>query len=115
MSDYRVTAGYVTVETKINDKGARAQVDISRGADLPGDVPDEQIQTLLRLGNIEPADGAAPVEEAAAEVNEDVDADDLDELDKDALVKVAEEQGVGIDKRWSADKIAAAIREHRQQ
>jgi len=50
---YRVTAGYVTVETKINERGSRAQVDIPRGADLPGDVPREQVETLLRLGRIE--------------------------------------------------------------
>lgn len=52
---YRVTAGFVTVETKVNDKGARAQIDIPRGADLPGDVPDEQVETLLTLGHIEEA------------------------------------------------------------
>src|SRR5690606_22626140 len=50
---YRVTAGYVTVETQINEKGSRAQVDIPRGVDLPGDAPQEQVETLLRLGRIE--------------------------------------------------------------
>lgn len=59
---YRVTAGYVTVETKINDKGARAQIDIPRGADLPADVPQEQVDTLLRRGRIEEAAEEAPAE-----------------------------------------------------
>ena len=51
MASYRVTAGSVTVETAV--PGGRAQVDIPRGADLPGDVPAEQFEQLLRTGAIE--------------------------------------------------------------
>lgn len=50
MSAYIVTAGYVTVQTAV--PGGRAQVDIPRGSVLPDDVPDEQVETLLRLGHI---------------------------------------------------------------
>jgi len=49
---YRVTAGYVTVETE-QPGGGRANVDIRRGAILPADVPAEQIATELRLSTIE--------------------------------------------------------------
>ena len=48
---YVVTSGYVTVETAVG--AGRAHVDIPRGAVLPGDVPAEQVDTLLRLGHIE--------------------------------------------------------------
>jgi len=52
--DYRVTAGYVTVETAV--PGGRASVDVGRGQLLPGDVPDEQRELLLAAGHIEPVD-----------------------------------------------------------
>lgn len=55
---YKVKAGYVTVQTKTG-KG-RAHVDIPRGSELPGDVPAEQIQALLRLGHIEEYGGDKP-------------------------------------------------------
>lgn len=48
---YRVSAGYVTVETAV--PGGRAQIDIPRGASLPDDVPAEQVETLLAQGRIE--------------------------------------------------------------
>lgn len=50
MDTYRVTAGYVTVETAV--EGGRAQVDIPRGALLPEDVPQERVTALLGLGHI---------------------------------------------------------------
>ncbi len=50
---YVVTAGYVTVETE-RPGGGRALVDIKRGEILPADVPQEQIDTELRLCTIEP-------------------------------------------------------------
>jgi len=56
---YIVTAGYVTVPTAVS--GGRAWVDIPRGVDLPGDVPDEDIQRLLSLGYIQ--ERPEPVEE----------------------------------------------------
>lgn len=56
MDIHRVTAGYVTVETTINDAGGRAHVDISRGADLPADVPPAEVLALLRRGVIELVD-----------------------------------------------------------
>ncbi|HEY9411129.1 MAG TPA: hypothetical protein VIP77_16235 [Jiangellaceae bacterium] len=47
---YVVTAGFVTVETAV--PGGRARVDIPRGSVLPGDVPDEDVQRLVRLGHV---------------------------------------------------------------
>lgn len=74
MSDarYEVAAGYVTVETEINEGGARAQVDIPRGADLPSDVPQEQVDTLVARGAIrdkaaEPAGDSEPEPESRSE------------------------------------------------
>jgi len=46
-----VTAGYVTVETAV--PGGRARIDVPRGAELPGDVPAEEVESLVRLGHIE--------------------------------------------------------------
>jgi hypothetical protein len=56
---YRVTDGYVTVETAVGP--GRAQVDILRGARVPDDVPAEQVAGLLRDGRIA-EEAAAPVE-----------------------------------------------------
>lgn len=56
MDTYRVTAGYVTVQTTVNDAGGRAHVDISRGEILPADVPAAEVQALLRRGVIELVD-----------------------------------------------------------
>lgn len=50
MTSYVVTAVFVTAETNVGP--GRAQVDFPRGADLPGDVPKEQIDRLLGLGLI---------------------------------------------------------------
>jgi hypothetical protein len=41
-------------------------------------------------------------------------SDELDGLDKDALLKLAEDEGVEVDKRWGEKKIAAAIRDGRE-
>lgn len=62
MDTYRVTAGYVTVETAV--EGGRAQVDIPRGALLPEDVPQEQVTALLGLGHIKLAE-SKPVRKTA--------------------------------------------------
>ncbi|TDE02841.1 hypothetical protein [Jiangella asiatica] len=70
---YRVTAGYVTVETQVRENGARAYIDIRRGAELPGDVPAAQVATLLRQGDIEevkPARKAAAKKAAAKPADE---------------------------------------------
>jgi hypothetical protein len=56
---YIVTAGYVTVPTAV--PGGRAWVDIPRGAEVPGDVPDEDIQRLLSLGHIQERPEPEPV------------------------------------------------------
>jgi hypothetical protein len=45
-----VIAGYVTVETAV--RGGRAQIDIPRGTPLPSDVPPEQLDRLLALGDV---------------------------------------------------------------
>ena len=66
---YRVKSGFVTVETQVNDRGARAGVDVPRGADLPSDVPAEQVTELLRLGRIEvvePVRVSEPAKKVAA-------------------------------------------------
>lgn len=103
---YRVLAGYVSAETKVVGQ-SRAIVDHPRGSVLPDDVPAEQIERFLRLGQIERLD----VERAA---EPDEQTDELDGLDKDQLVALAEERGVEIDKRWGDKKIVAAIRENQK-
>lgn len=40
--------------------------------------------------------------------------DDLDELEKDDLLKVANDEEVEVDKRWGVDRIRAAIRDGRK-
>lgn len=109
---YRVTAGYVSAETQVTEQGGRAVVDVPRGAELPGDVPEEQVQRFLALGQIGPLERSEEVE--PDEDPEDPESDGLDDLDKDALVEIAEREGVTLDGRWGADKIAAAIRDNRQ-
>jgi hypothetical protein len=54
----KVTAGFVTVITAV--EGGRASVDIPRGAILPGDVPAEQREALLRRGDVEEVDPDGP-------------------------------------------------------
>lgn len=59
---YVVKAGYVSAETQVTAAGGRAMVDIPRGAVLPDDVPDEQIESFLARGLIAyDGDGEAPV------------------------------------------------------
>jgi hypothetical protein len=62
---YRVTAGYVTVETAVAG-GRRALVDVPRGAILPADVPAAHIETELRLGTIELLAEDSPAEAATS-------------------------------------------------
>ncbi len=64
--EYRVTAGYVTVEMDI--PGGRARQDVRAGAILPGDVPTAEVRVLLERGDVEPV----PV--PAAEPEPDPDA-----------------------------------------
>ncbi|MBB3666403.1 MULTISPECIES: hypothetical protein [Prauserella salsuginis group] len=112
---YIVKAGYVTAQTKVG-KG-RAYIDIPRGARLPDDVSAEEIDWLLRSGQIAADDG--PADETAEPAGAPDDADDgadevsLEDTDKDGLVALAESEGVDIDKRWTAARIAEAIRDHR--
>jgi hypothetical protein len=103
---FRVVAGFVSAETTV-EGGSRAVIDIPRGAVLPGDVPAEQVERFLTLGHIEPHE---PVEDGGEPEPEEPEGDGLDELDKDALVDLAAEKGVEIDKRWGTAKIADAIR-----
>ncbi|MFF4600561.1 hypothetical protein [Amycolatopsis sp. NPDC001319] len=49
----------------------------------------------------------------APEVEDYDEGDDLSGLDKDQLLAVAEAEGVTVDKRLGADKLADAIRDHR--
>jgi hypothetical protein len=63
---YIVTAGYVTAETNIGP--GRARVDITRGAELPADVPLAEVEALLRRGDVE------LVDEQPAEPGPDPDA-----------------------------------------
>ncbi|MBB2504314.1 hypothetical protein [Amycolatopsis echigonensis] len=113
----------MSVETQVTEGGGRATVDFHRGATLPGDVPDEQLQWLLRLGHIEPVDNddsddGGPGEEPdieehepAAEADRDVDGDevDLSAMDKDQLLAYAEEHGIAVDKRLGVDNLRGAI------
>lgn len=108
---YTVTAGYVTVQTRL-DKG-RAYVDIPRGARLPEDVPAEEVDWLLRSKQIAHADAAEP-EDAGEDPDLSGESDELDGLDKDALLEVAGNEGVEVDKRWGEKKLVAAIRDARQ-
>lgn len=71
MDKYRVTAGYVTVETTVNDAGGRAHIDIPRGDDLPADVPPAEVQALLRRGVIELVDEQDGLDEGQVRVSLD--------------------------------------------
>lgn len=51
---YLVTAAYVTVETDVGP--GRARVDIPHGALLPADVPAEDRERALRLGQVQEVD-----------------------------------------------------------
>jgi len=106
---YVVTAGSVSAETQINERGSRATVDHPRGSVLPDDVPDEQLKALLARGAVEALDEPGEPDEVEQE-----HPDELDGLDKDHLVELAERLGVEIDKRWGDKKIAAAIRENQK-
>jgi hypothetical protein len=65
---YKVIAGKVTVETKMD--GGRAEVDFARDAILPADVPQHQIDHELMLGTI------MEVERSAAPAPSDEDDGD---------------------------------------
>ena len=98
-------AGAVTVETAINDHGSRAYIDVPRGAELPGDVPQEQLDRLVVLGDIA-SDDSQPVSADESEDGRDAS--------KDELIALAESEGVEVDKRWSAKRIQTAIDEARE-
>lgn len=71
---YRVTAGSVTAETALPG-GGRARIDHFRGAILPDDVPEEQVQALLARGQIEPVDDEGePAEGGGEPSNADIRA-----------------------------------------
>jgi hypothetical protein len=63
---YRVTAGLVTAETELPG-GGRARIDHYEGTILPADVPEEQVQTLLTRGQIEPVDSGETAEPAGGD------------------------------------------------
>lgn len=103
MTVYRVVAGSVPAETQI--EGGRAIIDHPRGAVLPSDVPEEQVQRLLAFGHIE-LETADP-EPAPAEPETG-----LSDLDKAELLARAKDLGIPADGRWGVDKLTAAIQEH---
>lgn len=105
MTVYRVVAGSVPAETQI--EGGRAIIDHPRGAVLPSDVPEEQVQRLLTFGHIEHV--AADPEPAPAEPETETD---LSDLDKAELLARAKDLGIPADGRWGVDKLTAAIQEH---
>jgi len=91
-----VTAGYVTVETAV--PGGRAHVDVPGGANLPADVPVEEVEALLRLGHITEADspevatdGDGVPEGSAKQVLDWVNADPEDVRDRAAMALDVEE------------------------
>lgn len=83
------------LETDHEDTVARLRAAIAAGGD-------EHLKEI---------DAPAPAPEP--EDDEESDSDGLSGLDKDQLLAVAEEEGVTVDKRLGADKLADAIREHR--
>lgn len=72
MDTFRVTAGYVTVETELPG-GSRANIDVPKGEFLPADVPQAQIDWELQLNTIERIRPAAPERVAAPEVPKPVE------------------------------------------
>lgn len=68
------------------------------------EVPDSPLFAKLR-GN-----SHFTVRDAEAAPFPDLDEDPIDL--KPSLIALAQEKGVKIDKRWSADKIAKALEEH---
>jgi len=102
---YRVLAGMVSAETKVQGE-SRAVVDFLRGAVLPDDVPAEQIESFLARGLIEAGDGSPE-----PQPEPEPDGVDLSELDKDALLALADERGITVDRRLGEDKLRAAIQE----
>lgn len=94
MQRYRVVAGYVTVETHVGP--GRARIDIRGGELLPMDVPQLEVEALLRTGDIELVDDDAdtPGEVAEPDADMDVEAagrDAADHEDDDA----GEDDGAG--------------------
>lgn len=76
------------------------------------DTDDEA--TIARLRAAIAAGGDEHLKEVDAPgADADGDEDELSGLDKDALLSLADEEGVTVDKRWGVDKLADAIREHR--
>lgn len=73
---YVVTAGYVTVETSVG--AGRAYVDIPRGAPVPGDVPAEQVEMLLRLGHVAPAAEPEPASDPVGAGSDDPEPSNQD-------------------------------------
>lgn len=70
--------------------------------------------TVARLRAAIAAGGDEHLKEIDAPAPEvDDEGDDLSGLDKDQLLAIAEAEGVTVDKRLGADKLADAIREHR--
>jgi hypothetical protein len=111
---YRVIAGYVTAQTKLPQ--GRAYIDFPRGAELPSDVPAAEVEWLLRSDQIEEIGSSEPEPEPEPEPEGEGDETveiQLEDLDKDDLLKIAEDENVEIDKRWGVEKLAAAIREAR--
>lgn len=98
---HRVTHGAVTVQTAVTAGGARAWVDVPPGKLLPGDVPADEVQALLRQGRIEsvnepepapepeplgrPAKSASKADWKVFAVQEGTDEDEADAATRDEL------------------------------
>jgi hypothetical protein len=97
MQRHRVTAGHVTVETAV--PGGRAHVDVFRGELVPLDVPQEQVDTELRLGTIEPV-----------EVDDEPSSSDVDEekLVEPPAIQVPEGMSVATTLEWVGDDLDKA-------
>jgi len=97
MQRHRVTAGHVTVEAAV--PGGRAHVDVFRGELVPLDVPQEQVDTELRLGTIEPV-----------EVDDEPQSSDVDEGGpvEPQAIQVPEGMSVATTLEWVGENVERA-------
>jgi len=100
---FRVTAGYVTVETSVGG-GSRARIDIPRGADLPVDVPAAERDALLRRGDVEIVDELDDEQHAWG----DEDVDDPDAVPEGTVQVVLDWVAGDKDKAAQALKVEQA-------
>lgn len=79
---------------------------------IPRDLPDGKVFAKIPTNShfvvVDPVEPPAPVR--ALVVDPDWDFDPGKAYDKEALIAIAAERGVKIDKRWSPAKMAEAIK-----